>query len=382
MPRKVVEMKSLVDNALGRTGLPEQVQPQAPTTPDDKELMELIEGLKLSIKVYGCGGGGSNTVSRLMNAGVIGAELIACNTDARHLLNTQAHKKILIGKRLTKGLGAGGEPHMGEQSAKEAEDEIKKSLQGAHIVFVACGLGGGTGTGSAPVVAQLAKSAGAMVIAFATKPFKGEGKRRMEEAEMGLARLSSVADTVVVISNDRLLEMAPKLPLNQAFLVLDELLMDSMKSIIELVTKPGLVNLDYNDLKTIIDGGGVSVMGLGESDASGGERVDDAVNAVLNCPLLEYDIKNATGALVKITGGPDMTLAEAEKVAEIIQSRVNPNTRLIWGASVDPEMKGIVKVMLVVTGVSSKQLVGRSDRTALQYGARSGSQPGNLDMVR
>jgi cell division protein FtsZ len=270
---------------------------------------------------------------------------------------------------------------MGEQSARESEEEFKKALQGAHIVFIAAGMGGGTGTGTAPVVAQLAKQAGAMVIAFVTKPFKGEGKRRMEEADMGLARLSAVADTVVTISNDRLLEMAPKLPLNQAFLVLDELLMDSMKSIIELITKPGLVNLDYNDLKTIIEGGGVSVMGLGESDAPGGERVDEAVNAVLNCPLLEYDIRNATGALVKITGGADMTLAEAEKVAEIIGSKVNPNTRMIWGAAVEPEMKGTVKVMLVVTGVTSKQLVGRSDRTALQYSAGR-PQPGGLDMVR
>ena len=377
----VVVMKSLVDNALSRTGLPEQAQPATPETPDDKELMELIEGLKLSIKVFGCGGGGSNTITRLMNEGVVGAELIACNTDARHLLNTHAHKKILIGKRLTRGLGAGGEPHMGEQSARENEEEFKKALQGAHIVFIAAGMGGGTGTGTAPVVAQLAKQSGAMVIAFVTKPFKGEGKRRMEEADMGLARLSAVADTVVTISNDKLLEMAPKLPLNQAFLVLDELLMDSMKSIIELITKPGLVNLDYNDLKTIIEGGGVSMMGLGESDATGGERVDDAVSAVLNCPLLEYDVRNATGALVKITGGPDMTLAEAEKVAEIIQSKVNPNTRMIWGAAVEPEMKGTVKVMLVVTGVTSKQLVGRSDRTALQYGAGR-PQPGGLDMVR
>ncbi len=372
-------MKSLIDSALTRTGLPEQAQAPSPESPDDKELMELIEGLKLSIKVFGCGGGGSNTMTRLMNEGVVGAELIACNTDARHLLNTHAHKKILLGKKVTRGLGAGGEPTMGEQSAREAEEDIKKALAGAHIVFIAAGMGGGTGTGSAPIIAQLAKQAGAMVIAFVTKPFRGEGHKRMEEAETGLARLSAVADTVVVISNDKLLEMAPKLPLNQAFLVLDELLMDSMKSIIELVTKPGLVNLDYNDLKTIIDGGGVSVMGLGESDASGGERVDEAVNAVLNCPLLEYDIRNATGALVKITGGPDMTLAEAEKVAEIIQSKVNPNTRLIWGAAVEPDMKGTVKVMLVVTGVTSKQIVGRTDRASLQFPGRA--QTG-LDIVR
>jgi cell division protein FtsZ len=372
-------MKTLLDAAILQKGLPEDAKVLTPEIPDDKELREIIDGLKLSIKVFGCGGGGSNTITRLMDTGVVGAELIACNTDARHLLSAHSHKKILLGKRLTKGLGAGGLPQMGEQSAREAEEELKKALQNAHIVFIACGLGGGTGTGSAPIVAQLAKQTGAMVIAFATKPFKGEGRQRMEEAEMGLSRLTAVADTVVVISNDKLLEMAPKLPLDKAFLVLDELLMDAIKSIIELVTKPGLVNLDYNDLKTIIDGGGVSVMGLGECDTPGGNRVDEAVGEVLKCPLLEFDIRNATGVLVKITGGPDMTLAEAERVAEIILSKVDPATRLIWGASVEPDMESAVKVMLVVTGVTSKHIMGRTDRRGLQPVGRPA--PG-LDLVR
>lgn len=367
-------MKMLIKSALERK-VPEPPQ-QEEISPDDKELREIIEGLRLSIKVVGCGGGGSNTITRLSNDGIVGAELIACNTDARHLLVTHANRKILLGRKITRGLGAGGDPRMGEQAAKEADEELEKVLHGAHITFITCGLGGGTGTGSAPYVAEIAKKQGSLVMAFATKPFSGEGKMRMENAEEGMRRLSAVADTVVTISNDKLLEMVPKLPINDAFKVLDELLMHSIKAIVELVTKPGLVNLDFNDLRTIVEGGGVSVMGIGDSDAPISERVDEAVNKVLTCPLLEYDISGATGALVKITGGPDMTIAEAERAVELIQKKVSPTTRLIWGAAVEPEMEGRVRVMLVVTGVSSPQIYGKGGPTPPSYGLD------DIDMVR
>jgi cell division protein FtsZ len=345
-------MKDLFDKALDRDRPP--VAPieerHVELSPDDAELAEIVEGLNLSVKVIGCGGGGSNTVSRLMEEGVKGAEMIAINTDARHLIAVHAHRKILIGKKKTRGLGAGGDPTVGEESAREEDEELKKVLANAHIVFVCCGLGGGTG---------------ALTICFATKPFKGEGMNRANLAQAGLERLAMVSDTVVTISNDKLLQISPKLPLNKAFMVLDELLMNAIKALIELITKPGLVNLDYNDLRTIMEGGGVSMIGIGSSDEAG-ERADLAVKEVLSCPLLEYDISTATGALIKVTGGPDMTIQEAERVAELVQKKIPPNSRIIWGAAVDPDLEGTIRVMVVVTGIKSKDIVGRS--TSPSYG--------------
>ena len=356
-------MKDLFDKALDRDRPPvaPMQERHVEVSPDDAELAEIVEGLNLSVKVIGCGGGGSNTVSRLMEEGVKGAEMIAINTDARHLIAVHAHRKILIGKKKTRGLGAGGDPTVGEESAREEDEELKKVLANAHIVFVTCGLGGGTGTGSAPYVAHLAKASGALTICFATKPFKGEGMNRANLAQAGLERLCMVSDTVVTISNDKLLQISPKLPLNKAFMVLDELLMNAIKALIELITKPGLVNLDYNDLRTIMEGGGVSMIGIGSSNEPG-ERADLAVKEVLSCPLLEYDISTATGALIKVTGGPDMTIQEAERVAELVQNKIPPNSRIIWGASVDPDLEGTIRVMVVVTGVKSKDIVGRSSQ--------------------
>lgn len=365
-------MKNLLERALGREGppIPEHLQQHIELSPDDKELADIVEGLTLSIKVIGCGGGGSNTVSRLMEEGVKGTELIALNTDARHLITVHSHRKILIGKKKTRGLGAGGDPTIGEESAREEEEELKKILSNSQIVFITCGLGGGTGTGSAPYVANLAKQAGALTIAFATRPFKGEGSNRGNLGQAGLERLASVADTVIAISNDKLLELSPKLPLNKAFLVMDELLMNAIKAMIELITKPGLVNLDYNDLRTVMEGAGVSMIGIGSSSEPG-ERAELAVKDVLSCPLLEYDISTATGALIKVSGGPDMTLQEAEKAAELIQAKINPNARIIWGAGVEPGLEGLVRVMLVVTGVKSKDIIGR-DSQPVSAGGRLG----------
>lgn len=354
-------MKNLFDKALSKDR-PEPLaylqKHDVEGSPDDKELNEIVEGLKLSIKVVGCGGGGSNTITRLAEEHVTGCELIALNTDARHLVTTHAHRKILIGKKKTRGLGAGGDPTVGEESAREEDEELKHVLSNAQIVFVTCGLGGGTGTGSAPYVAQMAKQMGALTIVFATKPFKGEGMNRSNTAEAGLDRLASVSDTVITISNDKLLEISPKLPLNQAFKVLDELLMDSIKAIIEMMTKPGLMNVDYNDLRTIMAGGGVSVISLATSDESSG-RAQDAVTKLLNCPLLEYDITNASGLLVKVSGGPDMTLQEAETVCELLNQKINPMARIIWGASIEPDMEKQMKVFMVVTGITSKHVFGK-----------------------
>jgi len=295
-----------------------------------------------------------------MEEGVAGAELFAANTDAQHLLAIRAPKKILLGRRVTKGLGAGSLPQIGEEAARENEDEIRKYITGSDMVFVTCGLGGGTGTGGGFVISKLAKDAGALTVAFVTLPFRGEGQQRMENAEWGLERLRENADTVIAIPNDRLLDVVPRLALNAAFRFADEVLMRAIKGLAEVITKPGLVNLDFNDIKTIMKGGGVAMIGLGESDAVGEDRSAEALNEAIESPLLDVDISSASGVLVNVTGGNDMTVSEAEKVVEEIQARVSPSARIIWGASVDPTLEHKLKVMLIVTNVKSKQILGRS----------------------
>jgi len=224
------------------------------------------------------------------------------------------------------------------------------------MVFITCGLGGGTGTGGAPVIAQLAKEAGALTIAITTFPFRAEGAIRAENAEYGLEKLRNFADTVVVIPNDKLLELVPRLALNAAFKVADDVLMRAIKGITEVITKPGLVNLDFNDIKTIMKGGGVAMIGLGESDSE--NRAEEAIEEAINSPLIDVDISAATGALVNVTGGVDMSVSEAEKVAEIVQGRISSNARIIWGAAIDQTLEHKLRVMLILTGVRSKQILG------------------------
>jgi len=374
-------MRSLVEDALAREETQAASMAQAPTgvggdTRVDVELEQILKSLKTNIKIIGVGGGGTNTVARIYDEGIVGAELYAANTDAQHLLTLHAPHKILLGRRVTRGLGAGALPQIGEEAAREAEEELKKILVDTHICFVTCGLGGGTGTGGAAVVSRLAKEMGALTIAVATLPFKGEGKMRMENAEWGLERLRDSADTVIVIPNDKLLEVVPRLSLNAAFKVADEVLMRSIKGLTEVITRPGLVNLDFNDVKTIMKGAGVAMIGLGESDAPGDERIQEAIDQALNSPLLEVDISEANGVLVDVIGGTDMTISEAEKAAEEIQARVGPNARIIWGAAIDPAMDKTIRVMLVATGVKSKQILGKPSADKRFRGV------GEVDLVR
>ncbi len=351
--------------------MPSAVRPKEEQAPinfseDDEELRKILEGLKTKIVIVGCGGGGSNTVNRISEEGISGAELVAANTDAQHLLTTKAKRKILLGMRTTRGLGAGALPKRGEDAAKEAEEKIRDVVNGADIVFVTCGLGGGTGTGSAPFVASAAKEAGALTIAVCTYPFKAEGISRAQNAEWGLKRLRGIADTVIVIPNDKLLELAPRLSLNAAFKVADEILMRSIKGITEIITKPGLVNLDFNDLKTIMKGSGVAMIGLGESDSD--NRAEDAVNEAINSPLIDVDISEGKSALVNVTGGPDMTVSEAEKVAEIVQNKISKDARIIWGAAIDPSLEHTIRVMVVITGVKSKEILGPEQSREGKFG--------------
>ena len=328
---------------------------------DNSELEEILKGLVTRIKVVGCGGAGTNTISRCTEASIEGAELIAVNTDAQHLLLSRSPHKVLIGRRITRGLGAGSLPQVGEEAATESEEDIRKTVAPADMVFVTCGLGGGTGTGSAPIIAGIAKEAGALTIGVATLPFKVEGLVRMDNAEVGLKRLREACDTVIVIPNDKLLEIVPNLALNAAFKVADEVLMRSIKGITEMITKPGLVNLDFADLKTIMKRGGVAMIGLGE--AEGENKAVNAVVEALNSPLLDVDVSGATGALVNVTGGDDMTIGEAERVVEEVYSRVDPNARIIWGTTIDSGLKKTIRTMLVITGVKSNQILGPTQRT-------------------
>ncbi len=324
----------------------------------DAELEALLSKHKARIRVVGCGGGGNNTINRISEVGIDGAETVAINTDAQDLLYTTADRKILIGRELTKGLGAGAMPKIGEDSARESEQEIKDAIAGADMVFITCGLGGGTGTGSAPVVAELAKKQGALTVGVVTLPFSMEGSRRYDNALAGLERMEKNVDTLIVIPNDKLLEVAPDLPLHTAFKVADEILTNSVKGISELVTKAGLVNLDFADIRTVMGNGGVALIGVGESD--GENRAIESVQKAINNPLLDVDISGASGALINVAGGPDMTLEEARKVVESISVKLDEDARIIWGAQISEDLTGTIRTMLIVTGVKSKQIVGRA----------------------
>ncbi len=322
----------------------------------DAELEEFISKQKASIKVVGVGGGGNNTIQRMSEIGISGAETIAINTDAQDLLYTTSDKKLLIGRETTKGLGAGSIPKIGEEAARESEADIKKILQDADMVFVTCGLGGGTGTGAAPVVADVAKKLGALTVGIVTLPFAMEGQRRYENATIGLEKLENIVDTLIVIPNDKLLELAPDLPLHTAFKIADEILTNAVKGIAELVTKTGLVNLDFADIRTVMGNGGVALIGVGESDTA--NRAEEAVEKAISNPLLDVDISGANGALINVVGGPDMTLDEARKVVETVSSKLDDDARIIWGAQISDDLSGVLRAMLIITGVKSNQIFG------------------------
>ena len=336
---------------------------------DNAELHDLLKSLQPRIRVFGCGGCGGNTVDRLNAAGLLNEDSVrgyAVNTDAQHLIKVGIDHKILIG-RTARGRGAGGDPEKGEKAAFESERALLKTIEDCDLAFVTAGLGGGTGTGSAHVVARLAKDAGALTIAVVTYPFESEGTLRRQNAEWGLERLREVCDTVVVLPNEKLLSVdgVRDLPIESAFRVADELLMRSIAGVTELVTKEGLVNLDFEDLRSVmLNGGGMAMIGLGES--SGPDRAQEATFEALDSPLLDIDVSDARGALVNVIGGPNLTLGEAEACAQQIREKINPYARIIWGATVDPSMGSEIRVMLVLTGVKSQQIFGAAAHQQLR----------------
>jgi len=349
-------MLKLIENAIERTSAEASVpvEVQAPASDIDEELKRILEQVQAKIYVIGVGGAGCNTVNRMMEVGVQGAKIIGVNTDAQDLLKIKAHRKILIGKELTRGLGAGNNPKVGEEAAKESERDIRDALEGADMVFITCGLGGGTGTGAAPIVAELAKKMGALTVSVVTLPFTVEGIRRIKNAEYGLERLRKNSDTVIVIPNDKLMEVAPNLPIHMAFKVADEILVQAVKGITELITKPGLINLDFADVKAVMKDGGVAMIGIGESDSE--KRALEAAQQALNSPLLDVDISGAKGALISIAGS-DVKLEEAQQIIELVTSKLDPEAQVIWGIQLDPDLEKTIRVMVVVTGVSSPYAV-------------------------
>jgi cell division protein FtsZ len=338
-----------------------------------------VELHQATIKVIGSGGAGNNMVNWLYQKGVKGAEIIACNTDQQHLSITEADRKFLIGRETTRGLGCGGYPERGAEAAHEQLNEIKDALKGSDMVFVCAGMGGGTGTGSAPVIAQVARDVGSIVIGTVTMPFKIE-RARVDKAEFGLQQLRQVSDTVIVIDNNRLVQIAGNLPIRQAFAVANELIATMIKGIVETIALPSLVNLDYADVKAIMTNGGVAAIGVGASDTN--NKVEESVKGALSNPLLDINYEGATGALIHICGGPDLTLDEINRIGELVTESLDEDANVIWGARVLDEMKGKLTVMTIVTGVKSPWILGKQDRAAPSRKMLDVSEELGIEIVR
>jgi cell division protein FtsZ len=304
------------------------------------------------IKVLGVGGGGSNAVNRMISQGIQGVEFVSVNTDAQALMLSNAPQRLRIGDKLTKGLGAGGNPDIGQKASQESSEEVKGLLKGADMVFVTCGMGGGTGTGAAPVIAKLAKEAGALTIGVVTKPFTFEGSRRRRVADDGIKQLKESVDTLIVIPNDRLLQIVDKkASIQQAFHVADDVLRQGIQGISELITVPGLINLDFADVRTIMAEGGSALMAIGQS--GGDNRAQNAAEQAIHSALLDVSIDGAQGILFNVTGGPDMSLYEVNEAAEIIRRTADPEANIIFGAVVDPELKDTIRITVIATGFDS-----------------------------
>lgn len=314
------------------------------------------EADRLKIVVLGTGGGGNNTINRLAHIGIEGAELIAVNTDKQDLQKLDGRiTKVLVGAKLTRGLGCGGFPELGEKSAEASRHELAEVLNGTHLLFMTAGMGGGTGTGSAPVIAEIAKELGAIVVAIVTFPFMLE-RSRLNKAREGIDKLRRIADTVIIIDNNKLVEYVPNLPIDKAFMVADEIVARAVKGITDTIMEPSLINLDFADIKAVLGGGRVAVISVG--DGEGPERVEQSVQNTLAHPLLDVDYAGATGALIHITGGEDMTLGEANQIGELLTKELDPRASVTWGARVNPKLGERVEVIAIITGVKSPNILG------------------------
>ena len=354
-----------------------------PNEPPENIYPDDISPYNTVIKVLGAGGGGSNTIRYLMNKQAKIIEAIAINTDAQNLLEIVADRKILIGRNITAGLGAGGDPMIGERAAEESKDIINTTIQGTDLLFLTCGLGGGTGTGAIPVIGELAKKQGILTIAIISMPFSEEGIIRWENSQIGLEKIRKNVDSLIVLRNDKLIELFPDLPLTKAFHEGDEILINALVGISDLVLKNGYINLDFADVSMIMRDGPDAVIGLGESNSE--NRVEEAVRRAVSHPMMDSDITGAQSALVHVSGGPELTLKEARKVIHDIGRKLDPNARIIWGATIEKSLKQTIRVMLIVSGlkeniVSRKQFATSAERDVPKAGAMVGNEVALQDM--
>jgi cell division protein FtsZ len=334
------------------------------------------------IKVVGVGGAGCNAINRMIAEGIQGIEFVAVNTDGQALLQSSAQTRVRIGDKITRGLGAGGIPEMGKKAAEESADDLYAVLKGSDMIFVTAGMGGGTGTGAAPIITQIGKEVGALSIGVVTRPFMFEGAHRMQSAEAGIQNLKKVADTLIVIPNDRLLQIVDKrASLKDAFSVADDVLRQGVQGISELITVPGLINLDFADIRTIMSEGGAALMAVGQ--ASGEERAAKAAEMAISSELLDITIDGAHGILFNVTGGESLTLFEVNQAAAIIKETAHPDVNLIFGAVIDPAMGDEIRLTVIATGFDSTSMHARSQRTrftsALNSGSKEASQSENTE---
>ena len=322
--------------------------------PNFDQSREILPSQNAKIEVIGVGGGGSNAVNRMINSDLEGVSFRVLNTDAQALLQSSAERRVQLGQNLTRGLGAGGNPSIGQKAAEESRDDLQQALDGSDLVFIAAGMGGGTGTGAAPVVAEVAKQSGALTVGIVTKPFSFEGKRRMRQAEEGIARLAENVDTLIVIPNDRLKDVIAGAPLQEAFRNADDVLRMGVKGISDIITCPGLVNVDFADIRSVMTEAGTALLGIGIG--SGRSRALEAAQAAINSPLLEAArIDGAKGCVINITGGKDMTLEDMTSASEIIYDVVDQEANIIVGAVVDEAMEGEIQVTVIATGFETTQ---------------------------
>lgn len=335
----------------------------------DQDLRRIIEDIQAKILVIGVGGAGNNAVTRLNQSGLVGAITLTANTDAQQLLFSKSHKKMLLGRDLCRGLGAGNDPQIGAEAADESSETLKGILTQVDMVFIVCGLGGGTGTGAAPVIARLAKNLGVLTVSICTLPFDVEGKMKALNAKEGLRRLYESSDTTIVVPNEKLIEIVPELSLKDAFLVADEILIRAVTGLTELINRPGDVNVDFADVRRVLGEGGAAIIGLGES-SSADNRAQEAVEDALSNPLLEVDIRTAKSVLLNITGGKDLNLKQTEEVIRAVTDQLSSDIIVKFGVLIDPDLQGTIRATIVVSGVRSPYILSNiqdTPSTSLDY---------------
>jgi cell division protein FtsZ len=367
------------------TGVPLSRPPESPMIPrEESRSNRIVPSNVAKIKVIGVGGGGCNAVNRMIASGVTGIEFWTINTDAQALAHSAAPQRLQIGTKLTRGLGAGGNPAIGQKAAEESRDEIAAALEGADLVFITAGMGGGTGTGAAPIVAEIAKEIGCLTVGVVTRPFTFEGRRRTNQADEGVSGLQSRVDTLIIIPNNQLLSVIPaETPLQEAFRVADDILRQGVQGISDIITIPGLVNVDFADVRAVMADAGSALMGIGIG--SGKSRAKEGAIAAISSPLLESSIEGAKGVVFNITGGHDLTLHEVNAAAETIYEVVDPNANIIFGAVIDEKMQGEVRITVIATGFSGDTNARSNNKTVLNAPAPAPAQPeppkqGGLDI--